>query len=63
MCTNIKVKRLHHMLVCLTRLFNETSASPGMRVVRAGVLEGIEQFDSTNGPPTRMNRNDGKKVN
>jgi len=30
--------------VCHTRLFNETTAAPGMRVVRAGVLEGAEQF-------------------
>lgn len=30
--------------VCFTRLFNETSAAPGMRVVRAGVLEGAAQL-------------------
>lgn len=29
---------------CHTRLMNETSAAPGLRVVRAGVLEGAEQF-------------------
>ncbi|WP_115989774.1 MULTISPECIES: GFA family protein [Pseudomonas] len=29
---------------CHTRLFNETTAAPGMRVVRAGVLEGTERF-------------------
>lgn len=31
--------------VCHTRLFNETTAAPGMRVVRAGVLEGAERFE------------------
>lgn len=30
--------------VCFTRLFNETSAAPGMRVVRASVLDGAEQW-------------------
>jgi Uncharacterized conserved protein len=30
--------------VCLTRLFNETTAAPGVRVVRAGVLEGASQW-------------------
>lgn len=30
--------------VCHTRLFNETSAAPGMRVVRAGILEGAQQL-------------------
>ncbi len=25
---------------CHTRMFNETTAAPGMRVVRAGILEG-----------------------
>ncbi|BCJ06165.1 aldehyde-activating protein [Pseudomonas sp. RtIB026] len=29
---------------CFTRLFNETTAAPGMRVVRAGVLEGAAQL-------------------
>ncbi|MCQ9423678.1 GFA family protein [Pseudomonas sp. LJDD11] len=29
---------------CHTRLMNETSAAPGMRVVRAGILEGSEKF-------------------
>ncbi|MFC6339206.1 aldehyde-activating protein [Pseudomonas sp. CCM 7891] len=29
---------------CFTRLFNETTAAPGMRVVRAGVLEGAGQL-------------------
>lgn len=29
--------------VCFTRLFNETSAAPGMRVVRASVLDGVAQ--------------------
>jgi hypothetical protein len=36
----------HHACgVCHTRLFNETSAAPGMRVVRAGVLEGADRFE------------------
>jgi len=30
--------------VCHTRMFNETTAAPGMRVVRAGVLEGAEHL-------------------
>jgi len=30
---------------CHTRLFNDTTAAPGMRVVRAGVLEGAEHFE------------------
>jgi len=30
--------------VCFTRLFNETSAAPGMRVVRAGVLDNAQQL-------------------
>lgn len=30
--------------VCFTRLFNETTAAPGMRVVRAGVLDGAAQL-------------------
>lgn len=30
--------------ICFTRLFNETTAAPNMRVVRAGVLDGIEQL-------------------
>lgn len=29
---------------CFTRLFNETTAAPGMRVVRAGVLDGADQW-------------------
>jgi hypothetical protein len=29
---------------CFTRLFNETTAAPGMRVVRASVLDGSEQL-------------------
>lgn len=29
---------------CFTRLFNETTAAPGMRVVRAGVLDGAERL-------------------
>ncbi|VVP67948.1 hypothetical protein PS918_00657 [Pseudomonas fluorescens] len=29
---------------CFTRLFNETTAAPGMRVVRAGVLDGAGQM-------------------
>lgn len=29
---------------CFTRLFNETSAAPGMRVVRAGVLDGAGEL-------------------
>ena len=29
---------------CFTRLFNETDAAPGMRVLRAGVLDGAERF-------------------
>ncbi len=29
---------------CLTRLFNETTAAPGVRIVRAGVLEGASQW-------------------
>jgi len=36
----------HHACgVCHTRLFNETTAAPGMRVVRAGVLEGAQEFE------------------
>ncbi|WEL53502.1 GFA family protein [Pseudomonas kermanshahensis] len=30
--------------VCLTRLFNETTAAPDMRVVRASVLDGAAQW-------------------
>ncbi|MFJ4346225.1 GFA family protein [Pseudomonas sp. NPDC089401] len=30
--------------VCHTRLFNETTAAPGMRVVRAGVLDGAQAW-------------------
>ncbi|HYQ50671.1 MAG TPA: aldehyde-activating protein, partial [Pseudomonas sp.] len=30
--------------ICHTRMFNETTAAPGMRVVRAGVLEGAEHL-------------------
>lgn len=30
--------------VCFTRMLNETTAAPGMRVVRAGVLEGADQW-------------------
>lgn len=34
----------HACGTCFTRLFNETTAAPGMRVVRAGVLDGAEQL-------------------
>nr|WP_284353898.1 GFA family protein [Pseudomonas putida] len=34
----------HACGICHTRLFNETTAAPGMRVVRAGILEGAERF-------------------
>ncbi|MCX2889093.1 aldehyde-activating protein [Pseudomonas sp. LB-090624] len=37
--------RQHACGVCHTRLFNETTAAPGMRVVRAGMLEGSEHFE------------------
>ncbi|WP_077048221.1 GFA family protein [Pseudomonas sp. KK4] len=29
---------------CFTRLFNETDAAPGMRVVRAGILHGADRL-------------------
>lgn len=35
----------HACGTCHTRLFNETTAASGMRVVRAGILEGAERFE------------------
>ena len=30
--------------LCFTRLFNDTTAAPGMRVLRAGILDGSERL-------------------
>lgn len=35
----------HACGTCHTRLFNETTAAPGMRVVRAGILDGSERLE------------------
>jgi len=35
----------HACGTCHTRLFNETTAAPGMRVLRAGILAGSEGFE------------------